>query len=777
MFDIKTLELDKIINKAKTYAISKDAKGLFDNIEIRCDKEIIESMQNETFEALTMYRLFDDLRDSLPDNIKEVLSRIRVEAFLSINDFLELISFIKCANSYKGYQDNIITNKEELKYLGYYFDNIKDHKKISYDINQIINEDGEIYDNASLTLYDIRKKIRLQESSLRTKINEILIKKSRMLNESLIVYKDSKMCLPVKAEFKNTFPGIIHDESASGQTIYIEPIESVEISNKLITLHDEEKAEIEKILMALSVKCWDYYDEFKESYDNILKLDFIYAKAKYAKSINATKIKVNTNGIIELFKARHPLILESKCVPLNIKLGKDFKGIIITGPNTGGKTVSLKTVGLTCLMVQSGFLVPHDGDSTVNIFTSIRADIGDEQSIEQSLSSFSAHMTKVINIIDNIDNNSLVLFDELGSGTDPKEGSNLAISIIEYLIKKNARLIVTTHYTDLKVFAYNHDNLINASVEFNPETLMPTYKLLLGIPGQSNALTIAKRLGLNDEIIEGATNLGNQVETDTTALMKKLDDENQRLQLSLNEYENLVIEAKEKIADLNARENDLTKRYLSFEKDAKAKADKIINKAKEDAKNLIQEIEDLRKDENVKGHQIADLKHQIKELGDKDEAIETNYEFKVGDLVFIKSYEQIGKITRIKGEIYEVLMGNFTLKFKKQELAPHFEEIKPKKKVIYNGIKNVGGVAEIKQKHIELDLRGFRYEEVKPELERFIEDSYNSKLTTVYVIHGFGTGAVRKACYEYFKKCPYVVSTRFGGEGEGLNGVTVVTLK
>ena len=403
-------------------------------------------------------------------------------------------------------------------------------------------------------------------------MQELLQSKAKMLNENLIVMRNGRMCLCVKAEYKNVLKGVIHDESASKTTVYIEPFSALEIANRIVSYKEEEKTEIAKILAQLSNVAFAYELEIKNNFNNLIALDIIFAKALYAISIDAYKPSINEMGIIDIKKARHPLIDRQKCVPIDIKLGEDYEAIIITGPNTGGKTVAIKTCGLLTLMMQAGLLIPASFDSKMAVFDNVFSDIGDEQSIEQSLSSFSAHMTKVIRILNELTNNSLVLLDELGSGTDPKEGSNLAISIVEYLLNKKSRVIVTTHYADLKAFAYDKDNIINASVEFDTKTLRPTYKLLLGVPGRSNAITIARGLGLNEEIINRSIELNETNHTDLSLMLSKLDDQNSILSEQIAKYEKENLALNERLAKLQAKELKLEAEYASF-----------INKAKKEA--------------------------------------------------------------------------------------------------------------------------------------------------------------------------------------------------
>ena len=770
-FDTKTLEFNKILDILSTFASSSYAKELIKELPISNNAKKITTMLDEVDDA----RLYQIKYSNPPfaglSNQNELINRIRLKAVLSISDFLALKDLLYCTKNMINYYKNNIAKENNNSSLYTYFTNLNGVKKLADEIDNVISDEGEIYDTASPALNEIRKRIKVLEQQVRAKMQELLQSKAKMLNENLIVMRNGRMCLCVKAEYKNVLKGVIHDESASKTTVYIEPFSALEIANRIVSYKEEEKTEIAKILAQLSNVAFGYELEIKNNFNNLIALDIIFAKALYAISIDAYKPSINEMGIIDIKKARHPLIDKEKCVPIDIKLGEDYEAIIITGPNTGGKTVAIKTCGLLTLMMQAGLLIPASFDSKMAVFDNVFSDIGDEQSIEQSLSSFSAHMTKVIKILNELTNNSLVLLDELGSGTDPKEGSNLAISIVEYLLNKKSRVIVTTHYADLKAFAYDKDNIINASVEFDTKTLRPTYKLLLGVPGRSNAITIARGLGLNEEIINRSIELNETNHTDLSLMLSKLDDQNSILSEQIAKYEKENLALNDRLAKLQAKELKLEAEYASFINKAKKEANEIIVKAQEDALALISEIE--KKHENFKEHELAELKHQARQLEVIDVDTPTITDFKVGDEVFVKGWQRNGKITKINKDKYEVLVGNFTVTFTKNELSVAKTVTKP---VTKPKKYNAPGPVK-KEAKLECDLRGFRYEEVAPELDLFIDKAYLAGLSQIYVIHGFGTGAVRKACYEFFKKCPHVKSTRFGGEGEGLNGVTVVYLK
>lgn len=770
-FDTKTLEYNKILDILSSFAASNYAKEQIKETKILNNAKKISLMLEEVEEARLCQIKYSNVPFGGLSNQNEIINRIRLKASLSISDFLALKDLLYATKNVLAYYRNNIYKDNQNSPLQHYFTCLNPLKKLSDDISSIMSDEGEIFDTASSELNNIRKKIKVLEQQVRAKMQELLLSKAKMLNENLIVIRNGRMCLCVKAEYKNVLKGIIHDESSSKSTVYIEPFSALEISNRIVGYKEEEKTEIAKILAALSNKTFEYELEIKTNFNNLISLDIIFAKALYAISIDAYKPQINEMGIIELENARHPLIDKERCVPIDIRIGKDYEAIIITGPNTGGKTVALKTTGLLTLMMQSGMLVPASPNSNMAVFDNVFSDIGDEQSIEQSLSSFSAHMTKVISILNELSYNSLVLLDELGSGTDPKEGSNLAISIVEYLLKKKSRVIVTTHYADLKAFAYDKDNIINASVEFDTNTLKPTYKLLLGVPGRSNAITIAKGLGLNPEIIERSIELNEASHTDLSLMLNKLDDQNTKLndQITFFEKENAILN--EKVKTLKEKELKLESEYEEFILKAKKEANEILALAQEKANALIKEIESK---ENLKEHELAELKHKTRSLEVELDEKMVAHEFSVGEEVYVKGWQRNGKITKINKNKYSVLVGNFEIEFTKNELGIAKDLPKPKQTIKKKAPESQPNARQAK---LECDLRGFRYDEVAPELDLFIDKAYLAGLKQIYVIHGFGTGAVRKACYEYFKKCPYVKETRFGGEGEGLNGVTVVYLK
>ena len=772
MYHTKTLEFEKVLEKLICYAKTNLAKELILNTEIKNDFEEIKKSLKMTKEAFDSIVKLSDIPLGGLFDVKASLDRAQIQGILNERELLNVVGLIDASDNVIKYFKQLDSIKVDVATLNTLIENLASFKALKTNITLAITEEGIVSDNASRELFVVRRSLKSLENRLRSKLNELLQTKASMLTEQLIVQRDGRMCLPVKIEYKNTFKGIVHDVSSSNTTAYIEPESTLEIANQIDSYLAEEKKQVQIILKNLSLLVGAEAKELLTNLDILTKLDIIYAKALMAKDLDYNDVKLENKQEFEIKKAKHPLIPKDKCVPIDCEIGKKYKVIIITGPNTGGKTVALKTIGLLHMMVYIGMMVPASSDSTFGYFEDILADIGDEQSIEQSLSTFSSHMTNIVKIIDSISFNSLVLLDELGSGTDPKEGSGLAISIIDYLKKAGAIVIATTHYSELKNYAYNNEGIINASVEFNTETLMPTYRLLLGVPGKSNAIEIARRLGLNDKIIDMAKNELNNISTESQNLIGNLEEEmtklrrqQEELELEKKKYDKLVYDAnKEKI--------ELVKMTDKIINDAKLKANDILKDAKEEASNLITEIKNMS-EENFKEHQLAELTRKARSLDVKndDEAI-FDENINVGDYVYIKSYQKYGTVRKAKGEKFIVSVGQFEMEFKKSELTlAEKPKEKPKKET------RLSGYNPSSHATLSLDLRGKRYEEVKTLMDDYIDQAILGNLHQVSIIHGFGTGAIRKAVQEYLKNCPYVKSYRYGGEGEGLNGVTVVYLK
>ena len=772
MYDFNTLEFNKILNNLITFCKTKYAKEEIINNELDYSFSSIEKRNKELNDTYNSIVKYGDLPYNEIPNIKESIKRSVQGGILTPTELNNVVRLLDTTKDVINYSKELERLKLEVPNIKDYFTNLKEPKALKNNICLAISPLGEVLDNASRELFTIRRSIKSLENRLRTKLNELLDTKINMLSERLIVERDFRMCLPVKIEYKNSFDGIIHDISSSNTTCYIEPKEGFEISNQIEIFKEKEKKEIESILKGLSLLVSSESDLLLGNLDNLTYLDILFAKANMGIKNDYSLINIKNEPKFNIKRCKHPLIDKDKCVPIDINLGDKFNIVVITGPNTGGKTVTLKTIGLLHLMAYNGLMVPAKDDSSFGYFENILADIGDEQSIEQSLSTFSSHLTRIIKILNYLGDNTLVLLDELGSGTDPKEGSSLAISIIDYLNKNNTKSVITTHYSELKTYAYKHDNIINASVEFNVDTLMPTYRLMLGVPGKSNAIEIAKRLGLKDEIIDKCRDEISNYNSESSELMSNLEEEIDNLRKKEEEYNLNNKKLNDEINELRKEKNDIRNKTNNIIKEAQNEAKEIVKKAQEDAEKLIKEIKNMS-NEAFKEHELIELQTKAKKLNVKSDIEEVfDEDLHVGDFVFVKEYEKYGTICEIKKDKYFVNIGQFKMGFSKNELRLSAKpKEKPEKKVRLSGYNPASHVG------LSLDLRGKRVEEVDYLMDQYLDQALLGNLESVSIIHGFGTGAVRKKVWEYLKKCSFVKSYRYGGEGEGLNGVTIVYLK
>lgn len=772
-YHLDALEFDQVLDKLSNYAKTDYAKELISKLTPNSNFEEVLELNNETNEAYLAVVRQGDIPLGGLYNVNPSIRRSQIGGILDPNELLNIVYLLDCSMNVTRYFKSLESIKLNTPCLNKYVDKLVNLPTLKTNITLAINPDGKVNDNASRELFTIRRTISSLNNRLKSKLNELMTSRASMLTDSLIVMRNNRMCLPVKIEYKNTFKGIIHDISSSNTTCYIEPEATIETANQIDSYINKEKKEIEVILKNLTLLVSAESDILLTNLDSLTNLDIIYSKALMGKELDYSNVTIVNDYSFNLKKAKHPLIDKDKVVPIDVELGKKAKVIIITGPNTGGKTVALKTVGLLHCMAMCGMMVPCSSDSVLSVFNEILVDIGDEQSIAQSLSTFSAHMKKMNEILEATTFESLILLDELGSGTDPKEGSSLAISMINYMKSRGATIIVTTHYSDLKTYAYNTDNVLNASVEFNTNTLMPTYRLLVGVPGKSNAIEIAKRLGIPEEIINSSKSYMDDISnSENSELMNNLEEEITKLRQQEEELAHKIEMYDELNHKLSIEKVNLTKQTNKIINDAKNEANNIIKDAKDEASKLINEIKELSNVE-YKEHELADLKYKVKNLN--VEANDLNLfdeELVVGDYVYIKPYEKNGTITKIKKDKYTVQMGQFSMDFAKSDLT---KAAKPKEKVVKQS--RLSGYNPASHASLSLDLRGKRYEEVKDLMDQYLDQAILGNLETVTIIHGFGTGVIRNAVQDYLKKCPYVKSYRYGGEGEGLNGATVVKLK
>lgn len=773
MFYTKLLEFNKILDIIKSYAVLDETKEDILLIEPDTDKDAILKSLKEVEEARQLTIKLGRL-DLSYFKFNEIINRIRLNAPLSINEFYEVLHLCDNVGRLQVYSKKLPSTEIDYSVLNESLSAVESLKLIRDSINRVLDNDGGVLDSASNLLYQTRKKIQMEESRLSSKINQLLDSLSSKLSDSIITIRNGRKVLPVKVECRNQVDGIVQGESASGQTIYIEPFQNIEIENKIQSLKEEEKREIDRILYTLSIEIASYYEQINTDYEIIKHIDFVYAKAYYAVDTDSVMPKFSKD--INLINARHPLIERDKIVPNTIRL-EEYKTMIITGPNTGGKTVVLKTLGLLSLMNQSGILIPVELDSTIPIFSGIYSDIGDEQSIEQSLSTFSSHMNRIVNILNEFENDSLILIDELGSGTDPKEGASLAISIIDYLKDFNVYNVVTTHYPELKNYAYLNDYVQNASVEFNVETLKPTYKLIIGFSGKSNAFLISERLGLKKEIINHAETISMGLKDSSSTLMETLEKEEEKARLEREKYEALNASLKEDIRR-QKEEYDKEKRALKKEyEEINKERSVILERAQRQADHLLDEIDKLKdkleRERDLEDSEISSTKKKVDSLYESKLMPKTksNHEIVVGDKVRIIEFNNVGDVISIKGDKYQVQMGQIRSFFTKDELEyeenrePVKQIIKSKKDFIARDVKT------------RLDIRGMRYEDAKEALDTFIDQATLDNIDHIDVIHGYGTLTLMNLVKKTAEFDNRIKSYRPGDEKEGGRGVTVLYLK
>ena len=697
-------------------------------------------------------------------------------------DGLELYETFRLFSTIKeNYQHLDFLEKENIvcKHYKEYVEQLYIDDDLDAKIKKSIDEDGYILDEASPNLKNIRNKLRSMEARIKAKLQELVSKEASKLSQTTVSIRNDRYVIPVRAEYKNMIKGTIQDVSASNQTFYIEPLVIMEMTNEKQKLIKEEVKEIDIILSELSKMVGDNFELLKSDFEIIGKIDFIFSKGLLAHKQNATLVNINNEHRMELVNARHPFIDPNKVIPNSISFD-EYLGIVITGPNTGGKTVLLKTVGLLVLMTKCGLLIPADEKSNVMIYDKVCCDIGDDQSIQANLSTFSSHMKNITEIIDMVTPNSIVLFDEIGGGTDPDEGSKLAISILDYLIKNKISFITTTHYSELKLFAYDNEKIVNASMEFNQDTLSPTYRLLIGLPGASNALNIASRLGLKKEIVDEAKKRSITSNSELKVLMDKLEKRLYRL-----------IEEEKEIKTLKKELKEQKQLYLGKLDELEIKKNNIIEQANKDAQDhlisiteeatiILEELKELQNKGSIKLHEITAVKHELNELQDKHIPIiekpkPIKRDIRLGDDVYVRKYDQYGNVMKVlKNGSYEVSLGNVSMVLKKDQLEV-IDKI-PDSKQPKIKIEKTKVISSAKMS-LSLDLRGERYEDAKDKLQKYFDDAILTGLKQFTIIHGYGTGTIRNLVQDYLRKNKNVQSYRYGGAGEGGMGSTVVILK
>lgn len=776
---LRVVEFDKIKQRLLQHAETTLGKKKGEQMLPHADYNTVIHMLDETDEAMQVVRLNKIIPLGGIFDIETEIKRSTIGSTLSTQECIDIASTIRGGSRVKQFFESLYEDVN-VQLLFNMTSEIMPLKDLQRQIYACIDENGDMLDAASTTLRNIRTSIRTFESRIRERLDHYLKSNSNMLSDAIITIRNDRYVLPVKSEYRAQVGGIVHDQSSSGQTLFMEPRQVVEANNKLQESVAKEKQEIERILKELTEQIAHHAEYLTHNVNILAKIDFIYARAKLAASMQATKPTMNQDGYISMKEARHPLIPNEDVVPNDIELGKAYQAIVITGPNTGGKTVTLKLIGLCTLMAQSGLFVPALDGLELAVFKEVFADIGDEQSIEQNLSTFSSHMTNIVNILEHFDEQSLVLFDELGAGTDPQEGAALAMSILDYVIAKGTRVVATTHYPELKAYGYNREKVTNASVEFNVETLQPTYRLLLGVPGRSNAFEISRRLGLSQTIIDEAkTHIGIESEG-IENMIASLDQARKEVE---KDYEL----SHEVLLSVEELQKDLQKQWKNFEnererlyKQAEEKAEKALEEARLEATMI---VEDMRKmqQEGMKEHVWIEAKKMLEEaqpqLAKKQEkqTKETTSEtrtLQVGDEVQLLKLHQKGVIAeKIDHRTFMVQVGVMKVKVKRNEL----EFLKRQKEEVEKPVTRTSGTKDYVPS--ELDLRGERYEDALLRVEKYIDDCVLAGLKTATIIHGKGTGALRNGVQELVKTHPNIKSARPGKHGEGDSGVTVVELK
>ena len=779
---MEKLELDRVLELLAERACCADAKARCRSLRPSGDLEDVRQALDETTAACAMSQVkgspsFYDVKD-----VNAALERADRGGCLSTKELLQIAGVLRCARNAAAYcgdedADSILKPR---------FSALTPNKYLEEKITGAILSEEEIADSASPELSDIRRHIRIQGAKIKDGLQKIISSPSfaKYLRDPIITIRQDRYVVPVKSEFKNEIPGLVHDVSASGSTFFIEPMSAVNANNALRELAIREKKEIERILAELSAEAAAYRDTISEDYRLMVELDVIFAKAKLSYAMGAGAPEMNDRGEIELRRARHPLIDPKKVVPISLRLGSDFDTLIITGPNTGGKTVTLKTIGLLTLMAECGLHIPAGDGSRLSTFDRVLADIGDEQSIAQSLSTFSGHMRTIVDVVDQCDDRSLVLFDELGAGTDPAEGAALAMALIEYCRKTGSRVAATTHYAELKLYAMRTDGVMNASCEFNVETLQPTYRLLIGIPGKSNAFAISRKLGLSEDIIKKARDMVSQSDKDFEDVLSQLESQRQQMESARQEAERLRTETakiKEQSEDMQAQ--------------IQKERDKAVEKARQEAQYI---LEDARRAANQVSEELKQMRKQMKDSADiqgfnqrqaelrrglnqAEDALREKQVVKErpkpsrdpmpGDTVeLLKFGSRATVLGRNKDGTYSLKAGIMNLTAKPEEiyLIENANKVQVKKKPAPTG-------REFRNSAMsqEIDLRGMDAIEAVCVLDRFLDDAMRNNLQTVRIIHGKGTGTLRAAVQEDLRRNKYIKKFRLGAYGEGEDGVTI----
>lgn len=773
---LEKLEFNKIKNTLSSYAQTNNGKKMCLDLYPSSNKEKVQKALDETTEAVALIYRKGNLPLETIGDISTYILNLKNQNFLSSKALLELATLLKTSKLLKNYYFEKELNQTDS--LTNYFDHLYTNPSIEEKIFSAIIDENTFDDRASNALYKIRQQMRNTKKEIKNKLQSLL--NSKYLQEPIVTIRQDRFVVPVKSEYQTEIKGFIHDTSSTGSTVFVEPISVFDLNNQLSELKNQENIEIEKILQILSSLFFDITNELENNFNLITILDFIFAKAKYSKELDCNCPKINNDKLIYLKNAKHPLLDQNIAVPITLEIGKTFSSLLITGPNTGGKTVTLKTVGLLTAMAQSGMHIPASDESSIYLFDNIFADIGDEQSILESLSTFSSHMTHIISILNEATSNSLVLVDELGSGTDPIEGASLALSILEYFKKHNITVLATTHYHELKEYALLTDGVENASCEFNLETLSPTYRLLIGVPGKSNAFAISQKLGLKQEILENAKKRINSDTAKTEDLLKEIYDSKALIESEKEktlQYSNKIEKLKQKLENETTDLEEHKKEYLQK---AKQEAREILLSAKQEANDIIKEMESEKnnsKNLNTLRNKLTSKLHEVNQSPDSNLEETTTLDesqIKPGAIVFVPKFNKNGTVLSYPNQSkkFNIQIDNIktTLTPSQITIAKNTEtkkEIITKKQSMF-APKNV---------KTELNVIGMNIEESIFLVDKFLDEAAVAKLETVRIVHGKGTGILGKGIQKYLRSHPHVKSYRYGIFGEGEMGVTVVEIK
>lgn len=792
LFDksIRVLELPQVLEKLSEQAVSNEAKDRALHLRPATEREKVLELQDQTDAARRLIGLRGSPSFSGVKPVAKSLERADRGGGLNTRELLTIADLLTCARRTRDYFYN--DEGGEKTVLDSLFASLHGNRFLEEKIKKSIVDEDTLADSASSTLTDIRRHMRIAQTKSRQILQRVISSPSysKILQETIITQRDGRFVVPVKAEHRGDMPGLVHDISSSGATLFVEPMGVVQANNELIELEAKEKKEIERILAELSAEAADHKEDIQLDYETLVSLDLIFARGELSYKMNAERPEIRRDGAVILRRARHPLLDPEKAVPIDISLGDTFDTLVITGPNTGGKTVSLKTLGLLCLMAQCGLHIPAASGSAVPVFDRVLADVGDEQSIEQSLSTFSAHMTNIVHILQEADNRSLVLFDELGAGTDPVEGAALAIAIIQRVRRSGAKLAATTHYAELKTFAMTTAGVENASCEFNVETLRPTYRLLIGIPGKSNAFAISKRLGLSDDVIEDAKRQMTGESVRFEDVLTQLESKRQALDKKQTEIDRLYLRREEDARKAREFRTQMEKAKENARSHGEAEARRILRDARAAVDQIYSELSELRRRQE-KAEQVEDMNEVRTDLGRKLNEAESavgihntapepvpaaSRPVQAGDQVEIPGVRIPADVVAVnKDGTLQLVAGRMKMTVRPDEVR--LIEGPEKRKTGKTSVRQYTSRILRSAAPSELDIRGMETLEAESVVENFIDSAVMGKLETVTIIHGKGTGALRKKVHEILKRNHQVKGFRLGVYGEGEDGVTIVTLK